>query len=1083
MSAFLGNVATALGLSNWTCCSGTQKLFEAIATAIKDKGLLAKGYEYVNMDDGWMHHDRSEGVGKGVQVPVSWKFPDFPGMISKIHGLGLKFGLYTAMGNQSCCKRATACKNEKLDANQYAKWGVDYVKDDSCSGCPGRSGGAAENLWIMQQALDATGRKIMLSGEGGPDPKHCSVTGQCGNLRRIGHDITPFWSSIASMIDLSYRLAPFAHNASTASKSGFWNDMDILEIGNGEFDCSTPQSINRAKAHFSMWSVMKAPLLLGTDLTFTTNPELEKTVLDIVGNSLVIGINQDPLGVQARRVSSVPGPAVAAGTVTNADVTFTVQACDARRPTQRWRHTLNASSASGPLWTSDSTGRQWCATTLAAGMWNIQACDSFNASSKCQGADGLECRDGIKLCQFKTGGYHHSDECKPVDPSVTGTQLVNLQEWQGLNGGYDSSTFGSGPVPHSRYMVIQGQGDFEFDLSLSTGEGGTISPKSGSKILDDDNVGSAKEVNGSTYCLDVALGGNLEVWTAPLTGGRVVVALFNRSPAAANVTATWAMLGLASGSKHDASDLWQKGKIVGSGLTSAVSAMTPSRAVTLLVLTPTKIARVKTDDTSVNVKHWDMDKAMAQKRLSYAEQVLVFALQGLVNKLGAPPVLSVDAGFLDFDWHGANSWWRGELEKHGTASFTNISDVAICGLVAGLDIAPPVTSGVVLYTSAAPLGDGYTMPMVLTLASQQRLLPVTPEILLAHPCLAHLPVGKDMRIGKMPQMESRAMAWRWAIDELLPNASSTTVFNIYHYWSGVGPARYRTDPQSNATVANLDYNIQHKAFILDLDPSIKADALLLEEILGSKHLKPMYDAFGWHGDEPKWVAAVTEGGGTVFCSFASPDLSFWALLKAVGGGKARKLPSGDSDRLLDKSKYYVTFETNEGDTPRIVLSAFASSWASPQRGSVPVAWAVDALLSVRFPAMMDYFAATATSNESFIGGVAGAGYVHLGALSETQLQAYATRAGEVFAEYMPENAPADAFGWANWSSLNKYKAFAAKAGQAPGAFVAQPLTGTQGYMKCPVLNQNAADGTPLICTADQGLGNQSYVSRPMRQVA
>ena len=29
-------------------------------------------------------------------------------------------------------------------------------------------------------------------------------------------------------------------------------------------------------------------------------------------------------------------------------------------------------------------------------------------------------------------------------------------------------------------------------------------------------------------------------------------------------------------------------------------------------------------------------------------------------------------------------------------------------------------------------------------------------------------------------------------------------------------------------------------------------------------------------------------------------------------------------------------------------------------------------------------------------------------------------------------------------------------------------------MKCPVLNQNAADGTPLICTADQGLGNQSF---------
>ena len=67
----------------------------------------------------------------------------------------------------------------------------------------------------------------------------------------------------------------------------------------------------------------------------------------------------------------------------------------------------------------------------------------------------------------------------------------------------------------------------------------------------------------------------------------------------------------------------------------------------------------KTDDDAVaiglpaapvSVKHWDMDAAMAAKRLSYAEQVLVFSLQGLVNQLGAPPVLSIDAGFQDFDW-------------------------------------------------------------------------------------------------------------------------------------------------------------------------------------------------------------------------------------------------------------------------------------------------------------------------------------------------------------------------------------------------------------------------------------------------
>ena len=111
------------------------------------------------------------------------------------------------------------------------------------------------------------------------------------------------------------------------------------------------------------------------------------------------------------------------------------------------------------------------------------------------------------------------------------------------------------------------------------------------------------------------------------------------------------------------------------------------------------------------------------------------------------------------------------------------------------------------------------------------------------------------------------------------------------------------------------------------------------------------------------------------------------------------------------------FETNEGDTPRIVVSAFSSSWASPQRGTIPVAWAVDALISVRFPALNDFFAATATSNDSFIGGVAGAGYVHLAELAEPQLERYATRAGRLFKEFMPENPVADTFGWGNWSTL------------------------------------------------------------------
>ena len=42
-----------------------------------------------------------------------------------------------------------------------------------------------------------------------------------------------------------------------------------------------------------MWCLMKSPLLLGTDMTFTANPHLEKTILGIVSNTHVLGIDQD----------------------------------------------------------------------------------------------------------------------------------------------------------------------------------------------------------------------------------------------------------------------------------------------------------------------------------------------------------------------------------------------------------------------------------------------------------------------------------------------------------------------------------------------------------------------------------------------------------------------------------------------------------------------------------------------------------------------------------------------------------------------------------------------------------------------
>lgn len=50
------------------------------------------------------------------------------------------------------------------------------------------------------------------------------------------------------------------------------------------------------------------------------------------------------------------------------------------------------------------------------------------------------------------------------------------------------------------------------------------------------------------------------------------------------------------------------------------------------------------------------------------------------------------------------------------------------------------------------------------------------------------------------------------------------------------------------------------------------------------------------------------------------------------------------------------------------------------RRSVPVAWAVDPLLAEMFPALWNFFASSATANDTFVAGVDGAGYVFVAEL-------------------------------------------------------------------------------------------------------
>jgi alpha-galactosidase len=68
----------------------------------------------------------------------------------------------------------------------------------------------------------------------------------------------------------------------------------VLEVGNGGM------TDTEYVTHFSLWSISKAPLIIGCDVT-----KISAASLSTLTNPEVIAVNQDPLGVQGKRVAFI----------------------------------------------------------------------------------------------------------------------------------------------------------------------------------------------------------------------------------------------------------------------------------------------------------------------------------------------------------------------------------------------------------------------------------------------------------------------------------------------------------------------------------------------------------------------------------------------------------------------------------------------------------------------------------------------------------------------------------------------------------------------------------------------------------
>ena len=273
------------------------------ANLIVKRGLKDAGYGNVNIDDGFFGY-RDQ---RGYMIPHPQRFPggsaQMRSISDHIHSLGLKAGIYSDAGDNTCGSSynkdlngigAGLWMHDVQDADQYFNnWNFDFIKIDYCGGIHRRLEERDRYEEIRQVIDSVAGRHIDINVCRWDYPG--TWVEKIADSWRISEDIRPIWSSVRHIVEKNLYLSAYAHD-------GHYNDMDMLAVGynikpSPFWEDGLGLSYAEEEAHFGMWCIMSSPLLLGCDIEY-----IPEETMRIITNPELIAVNQDPLGLQAHVV-------------------------------------------------------------------------------------------------------------------------------------------------------------------------------------------------------------------------------------------------------------------------------------------------------------------------------------------------------------------------------------------------------------------------------------------------------------------------------------------------------------------------------------------------------------------------------------------------------------------------------------------------------------------------------------------------------------------------------------------------------------------------------------------------------------
>ena len=121
-------IKPAMGYNVWNAvhCDVNETFFKAQADLLVKLGLKDLGYNYANLDDCWQVG--RDNITNKIIVD-STKFPSgIASLVTYINKLGLKMGIYSDAGVNTCAGRPGSLNYEVIDAQTYADWGIEYLK-------------------------------------------------------------------------------------------------------------------------------------------------------------------------------------------------------------------------------------------------------------------------------------------------------------------------------------------------------------------------------------------------------------------------------------------------------------------------------------------------------------------------------------------------------------------------------------------------------------------------------------------------------------------------------------------------------------------------------------------------------------------------------------------------------------------------------------------------------------------------------------------------------------------------------------------------------------------------------------------